>query len=314
MLILGVLILGMVVSRASAEPPEIDELKWIDPGFDPVEFLTVVPAECSATTTDPVRSHAVDLGRVAFRSPVLLGGLAARGGISCDSCHRNGHGNPAFHVTGVSSAVGTADVTGSVFSEVRDDHIFNPVPIPSLVDVAARSTFGTVRPTQDLASFVRAAVVDEFDGPSPSASIVDALVAYMVSLRSSDCPDPGRVRVSFESSAGELRETLGVVIGSLDRGDLWAARFSLLSFRAALGRVYRRFPESVVEREALVELSRSLSTLRFDELEESDESAPRALLRASRVRLNVLIEKLGARVKDSFFDRDRLRKSLRGPS
>ena len=40
-----------------------------------------------------VKSYMVDLGDLAFNSPVVLGGPARRAGMSCGTCHVNGAGN-----------------------------------------------------------------------------------------------------------------------------------------------------------------------------------------------------------------------------
>ncbi|MGF7473737.1 hypothetical protein WFJ45_23635, partial [Salmonella enterica subsp. enterica serovar Minnesota] len=78
----------------------------------------------------PPLNDSARIGRAAFNSPLLLGGQAARAGLSCASCHRNGRGNPDFHFPGISGAPGTADVTASLLSSHRGDGQFNPKPIP----------------------------------------------------------------------------------------------------------------------------------------------------------------------------------------
>jgi hypothetical protein len=301
---------------AIANPPDIDDIKWLHEGADPIAALTMIRAECIQTTTDSDRAHAIQLGRIAFRSPVLLGGLAARVGMSCNSCHPNGHDNPAFYVVGVSGEPGTADVTGSVFSTARDDHIFNPVPIPSLVDVANQSSFGSVLTVPDLATFLNTAIVGEFQGQTPPKSITDGLLAYLTSLQSAACMDPGPIAVSFESDALELRATLDSIFASLDRDDLRAAEFVLLSLRAALGRVYRRFPESVTARKELIDLSMALADARRrlagEAAEEGEEGEPdvKSILSSVRERLEALIQKLAIQVSESFYDASQLRRVL----
>jgi hypothetical protein len=300
----------LATQTAFADPSEIADIKWIHGDADLIAELTVIRAECAMATSDPERTHAVRLGRVAFRSPALLGGLAARVGMSCNSCHPNGHANNAFFVVGVSGKPGTADVTGSVFSTVRDDHIFNPVPIPSLLDSSARPSFGSVAPVADLPTFLNAAIVDEFQGQPPSASIAEALLAYVTSLQSSACRAPASIPVSFESDAQELHETLDLILASLDRDDPRTARFVLLSLRAALGRVYHRFPESIGAREELIELSMSLSDVRRLLESEGEDTQARSILASVQKRLEVSIQKLESAVSDSFYDASTLRTAL----
>ncbi len=304
--------LGLGSARASGEGPLIADLKWIHAGADVVAELTTKPAECLAPSADPGRAQSVRLGRVAFRSPALLGGLAARVGMSCDSCHRNGHDNPVFHFSGVSEEPGTADVTGNVFSRNRDDGRRNPVRIPSLVDAGSAAPFGTVRPASDLATFLRAVVIDEFQGVAPAPSVLLGMVAYLESLRSAACPERRLLVVSFEADARELVATLEVVIETLDGSDLHGGLFALASLRAALGRLYRRFPESIPARADLIELSRSLSRVRHS-LEREEIASATSLWTGVRERLELALEKLAAHVEASFYSPDVLRRTLDGP-
>jgi hypothetical protein len=285
------------------------DLKWIHPDADAVEILTRVRAECLVTPRDVERARLVRLGRVAFRSPALLGGLAARVGMSCDSCHRNGHDNPVFYFAGVSGDPGTADVTGSVFSTTRDDGIINPVVIPSLVDRASAPPFGTTVPASDLRTFLHAAIVDEFQGELPPKAVTEGVLAYMESLQSGGCPTERSEAVTFDADTRELLGTLGVVVEALEQDNLRAAMFALTSSRAALERVYRRFPEHVSAREGLVDASRSLSSLR-EELEQQGMPETLASLEAERMRLETVLRKLATQVDDSYYDPRVLRRVL----
>lgn len=296
--------------RGYADQPEIVDLKWIEPASDPVTVLTERPRECSDPSDDAQLSHAIKLGRVAFRSPFLLGGVAARVGLRCDSCHPNGHANASFRIPGVSSAPGTVDVTGSVFSHARDDGIFNPVPIPSLVGVANRALFGSVVPMDDLSKFIDAVVVDEFDGDPPPATVAAGLLAYLGSLKPAACPSPGLNRLTWNAEAADLRENLEIVIGALDQNDFEGADFALRSLRAHLGRAYRRFPDSVVEREGLVELSRSLGSVRSGLSRASEDAGIRMKLESLADRLDEWVGKLSERTGESYYDPERLREAL----
>ena len=94
--------------------------------------MLVAPNECLPRHETAKQTQKIAVGRLAFRSPYLLGGQAARRGLTCQACHGQGQTNTHFFVTGLSSAPGTADVTSFHFSDELGDEAFNPVPIPSL--------------------------------------------------------------------------------------------------------------------------------------------------------------------------------------
>jgi hypothetical protein len=87
---------------------DIRTLRWLAPDADKVKLLTSIPRSCDERTTAGDERQIV-LGKLAFESPALLGGAAARMGLSCSSCHLNGRGNPDFFIEGVSDKPGTAD-------------------------------------------------------------------------------------------------------------------------------------------------------------------------------------------------------------
>jgi hypothetical protein len=169
-------------------------LRWIAADADKVRALTMAPVACELSPPGRPDSESLKLalGRIAFESPALLGGAAARMGLSCSSCHINGRGNADFFVAGVSSAPGTADVTSSLFSKVRGNGVFDPVAIP---DLAARDG----RQMKDRASKpfedkVRGLIVEEFDGQPPPPYVFDAVVAYLDSLDIAHCEDPAAMQ------------------------------------------------------------------------------------------------------------------------
>jgi len=99
-----------------------DVLKWIRPGTDIVQVLSEEPGECLPISD--VRNPDIELGRAAFRSPFLLGGQAARQGLTCQACHMQGQTNSHFFVVGLSGEPGTADVTNFHFSDDLGDENF----------------------------------------------------------------------------------------------------------------------------------------------------------------------------------------------
>ena len=292
----------LVIAGLSGPALALDELQWLAPDADRVAALTTAPAECLAMPTDPEQARLVALGRVAFRSPVLLGGLAARSGMSCDTCHRNGHGNPAFFIAGVSGAPGTADVTSALFSQTRGDGIFNPVPIPDLTGAAGKSRFGTMRPAGDLHSFVHAVAVDEFQGKEPIPAVADGLVAYVAALKTSACPAKATTTITFQSDAAELGATYTTLLRMLDHGDQDTAEFLLLSLNAALGKIAQRFPKALETRGVLQGLGQDLNRIR--RLFREDKLTFRRSLIAWRANVDAEFRILSHLTKQSLYNAD----------
>lgn len=177
-------------ATAPVTPDSLRALRWIAPQADAVKALTIAPVACE---TPPPRmpdgqSLKLTLGRIAFESPALLGGAAARMGLSCSSCHINGRGNADFFIAGVSGAPGTADVTSSLFSKVRGNDALDPVPIP---DLAARDGSQiTDRKSKPFEDKVLGLIVEEFDGQPPPPYVFESVLAYMDSLDIAHCADP----------------------------------------------------------------------------------------------------------------------------
>ncbi len=294
------LLLLALAGMAIAMPAQaLDDLNWLSPDADRAAALTTAPAECLARPADPGQAWRVSLGQVAFRSPALLGGLAARNGMSCDTCHRNGHGNPAFFIAGVSGAPGTADVTSAIFSQTRGDDTANPVPIPDLTDAAGKSSFGTMRPARDLPGFVHSVMVEEFQGQEPAPAVAEGLVAYVGALKQSACPSEATIPLSFDHAARELSDTYAVLFATMDRHDPKAADFVLRSLNLALGRLAQRFPGAPEAVGTLPALGRDLGAIR--PLIRDDPEAARRALTAWRARMDAALRTLSAH--ESMFDR-----------
>src|SRR5262249_15240464 len=78
------------------------------------------------------RSYLTNLGNMAFNSPYILGEVAQKAHVSCGTCHVNGAANSHLYIPGLSSHPGNFDTTGSLFNPRADNHVFDPVSIPSL--------------------------------------------------------------------------------------------------------------------------------------------------------------------------------------
>jgi cytochrome c peroxidase len=125
------------------------------------------------------KSYLVNLGDLAFNSPMLLGGLARQAQISCSTCHVQGASNPKFYVPGLSTRPGNFVTTGALFNGKVNNRLLDPVTIPSLRGARFLAPYGHDGRMTSLRDFVRNVIVNEFAGPEPSAAIVDALVAYI---------------------------------------------------------------------------------------------------------------------------------------
>lgn len=230
-----------LASLAASDAPPLAEMRWLAEGTDVVAALGWQPAECLVGETAlQARGQILDIeiGRAAFRSPLTLGGQAARAGISCESCHRNGRTNPSFHFPGVSGAPGTADVTSSLFSSQRGNGVVDPRPIPDLG--APRDQLKVVPHPDQLPAFIHGLVVEEFDGPEPTPAVLAGLAAYVRAIRPEICGD----RPVPVTGPGYLLDAIraadvGAVV--LADGDRQTALVMFAAARTRLGRIDERY-------------------------------------------------------------------------
>lgn len=141
----------------------------------PVQANEVVHSELAGGA----RSDLSLLGDMAFNSPLIFGGAARQAGLSCGTCHQQGHNNAALFIPGLSTRPGTYDGTNALFSAPTDNHVLDAVTPPSLRgarDLWPYTHNGRFATLQD---FVRNAIVNEFGGAEPSRRIVDAITAYV---------------------------------------------------------------------------------------------------------------------------------------
>jgi cytochrome c peroxidase len=124
-------------------------------------------------------SYLVNLGDMAFSSPLIFGGLARQSSISCNTCHQSGAGNPKLFVPGLSTHPGNFDTTSAIFQPKADNGVLDPVTPPSLRGARYLYPYGHDGRFASLRDFVRNVIVNEFAGPEPSPAILDGLVAYI---------------------------------------------------------------------------------------------------------------------------------------
>ena len=236
----------------------VRDSQWLAPGTL-YAGLSREPPECFVPPADPARRRQSEIGRAAFRTPLLLGGQAARAGLSCASCHRNGRGNPDFVFPGLSAAPGTADVTASLMSSHRGDGRFNPRPIPDLGGPRAALKVSQDPAAGTLEAFIRGLVVEEFDGPEPSPAVLDGLAAYVRALRPEGCRGGDR-RISLASRLVLAEQA--VALAAAEQGE--TRRLLFAAARSQLGAIDERFaiPGGEPARALLRDADRDLAALR----------------------------------------------------
>ncbi|MEL7109034.1 MAG: hypothetical protein AAGL99_07185 [Pseudomonadota bacterium] len=244
---LGIAACEVSPSLPDSENVNIASLAWLDASADKVEHLAFQPSTCLRTPGDP----AVQRGALMFSSPTLLGGQAAKVGLSCAACHRNGRGNPDFVFTGISGAPGTADVTHGLFSNVRADRVFNPVPIPDLASPDGRRLVDR-EVDGALEAFLSAQIVEEFSGSEQEDRVISDLAAYIRVLDDRVCD----AHVLETQSWREELNLVRAIIGS----DPPISAAHTNAMRAALGRIHERLlPNAHFDlRDDTVTLSRAL--------------------------------------------------------
>lgn len=235
---------------------DLTELNWINSDASALAVLTTQPANCSVS--DSVEHEGrIASGEALFNSPLLLGGQAAKAGVSCATCHRNGRDNPNFVFQGVSGEPGTADVSHGLFGKLRDDDQFNPVEIPDLALPAGKQIVFR-EDSRALTTFLEAQIVEEFDGVPPQEPIISDLVAYLQSLKG-DCennlPEPRSWETEMKRVASVFERQRAIM-----EADPETASAYVDAGRAALGRLHARYASTEHEqlRGQLVAFSRRL--------------------------------------------------------
>ena len=229
------------MGAAPGEPPPLHAMRWLAPGADAARILTRAPAECLTVPRNADQVYLVEIGRAAFRSPLLLGGQAARAGIACATCHRNGRTNPDFDFPGVSGAPGTADVTSSLFSTHRGDDIDDPRPIPDLGGPKSRLKVSQAPGSPALKTFINGLVTEEFDGPPPPPAVLDGLAAYVRALNPKACGPIATTPLRASGAAEDVRRAVRAAQAALARGDTATAAVMVQSARSQLGDIAERY-------------------------------------------------------------------------
>ncbi|MGH6631769.1 hypothetical protein [Sphingopyxis sp.] len=295
---LTALFLGVAATPGGA-PSAFEQLRWTAPGAE-LALLSEQPAACLAAGDEP----RIRAGRALFGAPTLLGGQAAKAGLSCASCHINGRDNPHFLLAGVSAAPGTADVTNSFFSAARGNRRFDPVVIP---DLAMPGKVSRDRETRALEAFIRNLIVEEFGGQEPSPATLDVLATYVRAVRA--CPGERSVGRRLGDQLAAIDDGVAGAQLMIDRADLQGARLSIASMRHQLGLIAERYSGSGLtrERDGLLAASRELQVI-------GDSDVGRIIPALGRWKGEFdkrLAKRLRRAEGRSLYDADRLAKTLR---
>lgn len=227
-------------------------MRWTERGAA-YALLSEQPSACLAGEGPRVRS-----GRALFGTPTLLGGQAAKAGLSCASCHVNGRDNPHFLLAGVSAGPGTADVTNSFFSAARGNGRFDPVVIP---DLAMMGKVARDPETRTLEAFVRNLIVEEFGGQEPTPATLDALATYIRAVRPCAGQQSAPRRLGDQLAA--IDDGIAAVQLMVGRDDPQGAGLAIAAMRHQLGLIAERYPGPgfARDRRALLTASRNLQAV-----------------------------------------------------
>ena len=299
---------GSLAAAAPADPP-LRAARWLAPAAR-LTALTREPAECLARPESAAAARSIAIGRAAFRAPLLLGGQAARAGLSCSSCHRNGRGNPDFLFPGISGAPGTADVTASLLSSHRGDGIFNPKPIPDLAGPVGARKVSRDHGDPALGTFITGLITLEFDGPQPPPRVLAGVADYVRALSPAACSGDATVPITLAAALADIRRALDAAEIAWRARDKAATRLLIGAARSGLGGIDERYalPGLAEPRARLEEADLSLAAIQ----RAIDTDPARVALRmaAWRGTMQQWTTPLIAGERESLFDPDLLRARL----
>lgn len=236
------------------DTPTLKAMAWLKAEHQ-LEILSSQPHICIKT-----ESRDIQLGHLAFMTPQLLGGQAAKAGLSCDSCHQNGQKNIHFFMPNVSDKPGTADVSHSFFSSYRGNKIFDPVDIP---DLSSTGKISHTSKTNELEVFISKLIIEEFNGLKPTKPILSALADYVRELKRSSCQNKQRQPVNSAQFIRNSQNAVSLASQFWATGDKETARFLIVAARHQLGIIFERYhaPQLSASRKFLLDLDQQLLTV-----------------------------------------------------
>ena len=133
----------------------------------------------AARGVDEGETMLIALGDMAFDSSYIFGEPTRSFQFSCNTCHNKGVTNPQFVIPGLSAHPGGVDVSNSFLAPHANNGIFDPVDIPDLRGIRFTAPYGRNGRFASLREFVRNGIINEFNGPEPDPTLLDAIIAYM---------------------------------------------------------------------------------------------------------------------------------------
>ena len=280
------------------------DLRWTDRAAW-IEAATSQPRECLALPTAPADRAAVEVGRAAFRTPLVLGGQAARLGLGCESCHSNGRRNAAFRFEGLSGAPGTADVTSSMMSTHRGNGVFDPKPIP---DLAAPGKISRSPEDPALRAFIRGLITEEFDGREPPPAVLDGLVAYVRAIDAGHCASDDPEPLTAAAWIEDANRAMAAARERWQAHDTDGSVVMLGAARHALGRLDERYAHLAQDRASLAGADRSIAQVR--EAVATGHGQPERLMVTWLAQAEQWQARLRRDEPQSLFDRSRLARAI----
>ncbi len=307
-LLLGVLC-AVLPSLAAQAQSLTGALEWLPPGSLSVENLTQHPQE--QLEGGEKQSFYVEFGRLAFRSPDVLGGTARKAGLSCQACHANGFATTAFFIPGLSSKPGSIDVSHAFWNLRGEDGTDNPLEIPTLRGVKTKDRFGQDRRTASLREFTRRVIVTEFSGAEPDPLLLDALVAYQEKLQpAAVLYEPATLRQDL----ADLTRYLDALRVPLAEEEPALAERVTAMIRGQIGFIHERFAAEDMRRSRglLEEWSRQLAQIAA-QAERGEWAQARAALAELRQAVTGPLAMLAADLPRSLYDPEKLRAWISKP-
>ena len=288
----------------SAAPPALREQIWTEHSATLAHDLTHGPSECLALNRDPMQRQSIEIGRALFRSPALLGGPAARTGLSCNACHTNGRVNAHFLLPELTNRAGQADTTSEWASKVRGDGVMNPRPIPDLAGVGEKTTHGHLN-DPSLEHFAHSVMTEEFQGPEPSPQAFAGVIAYLRALDTHTC-SLAETPETLARAADDVRRALAAAQNT----DAPTARLVLYATQDAVGRVVERLParDFAPERRELENLARELGALR--DANAQVLPALKAMALGWSARFDAVIASIAPRENRTYFNETQVRRLI----
>lgn len=267
---------------------ELKQQAWFSADIsnrDRLIALTKKPAEC----INPDAPSLSVVGRLAFESPALLGGQAARMGLSCDSCHLSGRTNPHFFLNNISSVPGTADVTHSFFSSIGGNNTLSAVMIPDLAKPNQSKIKN--RWSDEFRDKLVDLVAIEFDGQRPPALLIDALQTYLANIDIQYCQqDSEQLRpISLLDDWNLLQKNITALINYDDKE---VNQLLILIARKRLEKIYLRYANlrSQQINQGLISVSHRFKTLSLNGIEHKNQVDQLSRLTANTNKLFTLLQ------------------------